>query len=278
MDKRLKISSSNLAVREHRLRSIIKEMAQTKGRGRVIVGFSGGVDSSLLLWEAVATLGEKNVTAVTAVSPTSCPGEENAAREFAALLKVEHVVIPTMEMADPLFVSNTNERCYVCKYVRYEAISELARDLGGAVIFDGSQADDDPNDRPGMRALNELGIQVPLRDAHLGKADIRKILRSGGYSRLAEKNAQPCLATRIPTGEPITVEALAMISHGESVLKECGLHIFRLRHHFPIARIVTNGEGMLVILGNVELRDRIRKSLKELGYSHVTVDLEEYPR
>lgn len=277
MDKRLEIGIRNLVSKERRLRSIIKKIAETKNRGRVVVGFSGGVDSSLLLWETVAAIGERNVTAVTAVSPTSCPGEENSAREFAALLQVEHVVIPTTELQDPLFVSNTTERCYVCKRIRYHAISKLAQDLGGAVVFDGSQTGDDPNDRPGMRALSELGIHVPLIDANLGKADIRRILRSAGYSRLAEKNAQPCLATRIPTGEPITVDALAMISKGESVLREGGLHIFRLRHHFPIARIVTDREGMSMILGNVELRDCIRKSLKELGYKYAAVDLEEYP-
>jgi len=276
MDRTLKAESKALESKENRLREIIREAADRRGSGRVIVGFSGGVDSSLLLWEAVEVLGSENVTAVTAVSPTSYPGEEAAAREFARGLNVQHVVIPTSELDDPQFSYNSIDRCYICKHIRYSAIRALAKQQGGAVIFDGSQADDNPSERPGMRALDELGIDKPLLEASMGKIDVRKLLRTAGYTELANKSAQPCLATRIPFGEPITLKALEMIGQGEIFLKECGLEMVRLRHHYPIARIVTDLVGISALLIQDELREIIHRGLKNLGYEYVTLDLEEY--
>jgi uncharacterized protein len=247
-----------------------------RGGGRVFVGFSGGVDSSLLLWETVQTLGPQRVTAVTATAPTSLEDEEYAAREFASALSVEHLVIPTGECNDPAFMSNPVSRCYTCKRIRYGMLRNLAERNAGSVVFDGTQSDDDLSERPGMRALAELEIVTPLAEAGIGKDDVRKLLKAAGFPQLAEKRAQPCLATRIPTGQRITLVALDTVRRGESFLRGLGLSTVRLRHHDTVARIVTDSEGITRILSEVEFREQIARSLKDLGYEHVTLDLCEY--
>jgi uncharacterized protein len=155
-------------------------------------------------------------------------------------------------------------------------MKELSEQVPGSVIFDGTQSDDVPEDRPGMRALAELSVSSPLADAGIGKDEVRGFLRKAGFSDLAEKRAQPCLATRIPVGQSITLEALEMVRRGETFLKECGLTTVRLRHHQTLARIVTDSSGFSLILEGDDLRQKILAKLKELGYQHVTLDLEEY--
>jgi uncharacterized protein len=267
---------SFVAQKEQRLREIIRETLANAGGGRVFIGFSGGVDSSLLLWETVQSLGPERITAVTATSPSSFPEEEESARRFASDLQVRHLVIPTNECDDPEFMSNPWDRCYRCKRIRYTLMKELSDQVPGSVIFDGTQSDDVPEDRPGMRALAEMGISSPLAEAGIGKDDVRGFLRNAGFSDLAEKRAQPCLATRIPVGQSITLEALEMVRRGETFLKECGLTTVRLRHHQTLARIVTDSSGLSLILVGDNLRQKILAKLKELGYQHVTLDLEEY--
>jgi pyridinium-3,5-biscarboxylic acid mononucleotide sulfurtransferase len=268
--------NSFLAQKEQRLREIIRETLAKAGDGRVFVGFSGGVDSSLLLWESVQALGSERITAVTATSPTSIPEEEESARRFAANLNVTHLIVPTSECDDAEFISNPWDRCYRCKHIRFNLIKELSKQAPGSVIFDGTQSDDAPEDRPGMRALAELNISSPLAEAGIGKREVREFLRKAGFSDLAEKNAQPCLATRIPVGHPITLEALEIVRRGESFLKECGLTTVRLRHHESLARIVTDSSGISLVLAEGDLRQKILAKLKELGYQYVTVDLEAY--
>jgi pyridinium-3,5-biscarboxylic acid mononucleotide sulfurtransferase len=265
---------AELLRKEQRLADILNQIAAKNGR--VLVAFSGGVDSSLLLWESVQTLGSGRVTAVTATSPTSIPEEEETARRFAAELNVQHLIVPTGECADQDFLANPGNRCYLCKLARYHLLNQLAVDLKISAVLDGTQADDRPPDRPGMRALDELGIVTPLAQAGIGKTEVRALLRNAGFSQLAEKMAQPCLATRIPTGRPITLEALEMIRLGERLLKECGFVTFRLRHHHPLARIVTDGKGMSQILTDNKIREKLVSGLHKVGYTWVTLDLQEY--
>jgi uncharacterized protein len=268
--------NSFVAQKEQRLREVIRETLSKAGDGRVFVGFSGGVDSSLLLWESVQALGAQRVTAVTATSPTSIPEEEESARRFAADLHVTHLIVPTSECDDSEFMSNPSDRCYRCKHIRFTLMKDLSEQTPGSVVFDGTQSDDAPEDRPGMRALVELQISSPLAEAGIGKEEVRALLRKAGFSELAEKNAQPCLATRIPVGRPITLEALEIVRHGELFLKECGLTTVRLRHHESLARIVTDRSGISLILAGDDLREKILAKLKDLGYQYVTVDLEAY--
>ncbi len=262
--------------KEQRLRRIIQNTLAKAGDGRVFVGFSGGVDSSLVLWESVQALGSDRITAVTATSPTSIPEEEESARRFAANLHVTHLIVPTNECDDSEFMSNPWDRCYRCKHIRFTLMKELSGQVPGSVIFDGTQSDDAPEDRPGMRALTELNISSPLTEAGIGKEDVRNLLRRAGFLDLAEKNAQPCLATRIPIGRPITLEALEIVRSGESFLRECGLISVRLRHHEALARIVTDNAGISLVLSGDDLRQKILAKLKELGYQYVTLDLETY--
>jgi pyridinium-3,5-biscarboxylic acid mononucleotide sulfurtransferase len=266
-------SHDDLAEKESRLRDIIAEAVQDNGR--VLVAFSGGVDSSLLLWESVQALGKAAVTAVTATSPTSFPEEEQSARAFAAHLGVEHRIVSAGECSDESFTRNPEDRCYVCKRIRYSYLKTEA-ESEGAVVFDGTQADDDPADRPGMKALNELAIRAPLAEARLSKNEVRSLLRSAGFTELAEKEAQPCLATRFPPGTRITLNGLEMVGNAERILLDHGLKKVRVRHHFPLARIVTDGSGISKVLSGPELRESIVLQLKEIGYLHVTLDLEPY--
>jgi len=269
-----KSEATDLLRKEQRLADILNQVAAKNGR--VLVAFSGGVDSSLLLWESVRTLGPERVTAVTATSPTSIPEEEEIARRFAAELNVQHLIVPTGECADENFLANPENRCYLCKLLRYHLLNKLAVGLKISAVLDGTQADDHPSDRPGMRALDELGILAPLAQAGIGKKEVRALLRNAGFSQLAEKMAQPCLATRIPTGWPITLDALEMVRLGERLLKECGFVTFRLRHHHPLARIVTDEKGMSQILTDNKIREKLVSGLREVGYTWVTLDLQEY--
>ncbi len=263
----------SLEQKRNRLRALLERLA--KDRDAVACAFSGGVDSSFLLLEAVETLGSERVVAVTAISPTIPPGEMEDAEDFCNRLGVRHVKVETKELDDKTFASNPVNRCYVCKRLRYKLLKEWA-DENNYQILDGTQADDDPNERPGMAALTELGVQTPLAEAGIGKADIREFLGSYGFHKLAEKSAQPCLATRIPFGTSITVEALEMISSGEKILRSFGFETVRLRRHYPLARIVLDKEGINRILSNSQLREEILEALLRLGYSHVTLDLKEY--
>jgi len=268
--------SAELARKEQRLQEIIRQAASEENPGRVLVGFSGGVDSSLLLWESVQSVGAARVVAVTATSFTSIPEEEELARRFSADLKVEHLIVPTDECLDPAFLRNAPDRCYQCKRIRYGRMKSLAQRLGSVVVLDGSQADDDPSDRPGMRALEELAIISPLALARIGKQDVRSLLQAAGFADLAEKSAEPCLATRIPTGDPITAEALERVRRGESCLKTCGLKVVRLRDHGSYARIVTDRVGMSLMLNDRQMRETVITDLKRLGFHYITLDLEEY--
>ncbi len=252
-----------------------KETAVRKGirsTGRALVAYSGGIDSSLVLRFAAEELGDR-VVAVTGVSP-SLPSDELAhIQAFTTELAVEHRVLRTTELDDERYASNPPNRCFFCKSHLYDMLATLADDLQFDTIFDGSNYDDDPATRPGMKAALEHSIVSPLRAAFVSKADVRQLARQLGIS-FWEKPASPCLSSRVPHGTRITPEVLRQVDVAEAALRNIGFSNFRVRYHHDLARI----EFLQSDIADAISRDRaeIVSALKLAGFRHVTIDLEGY--
>jgi len=241
--------------------------------GGLAVAFSGGVDSSLLLAVAAEVLGGRAL-AVTADSPTLARAELERARRMAAALGVEHVVIESAEMSEPGFAQNPPDRCFICKRHRMEALLALAREKGYVAVADGENADDADEFRPGAKATAELGILKPLKDAGLTKGEIRELSRRMGLET-AELPSNACLATRLPYGDEITPERLARVEAAEGFLHGLGYELVRVRSHGDVARIEVAAEAV-ASLSEGETRAKVSARLRELGFSHVAVDLAGY--
>ena len=242
---------------------------------RIAVAFSGGVDSAFLLKVAHDRLGDR-VIAVTVSSPLLSPGEIEDAASYAASEQVRHVVLTTDPFANERLIANTPDRCYICKLDVFRTITEFAAAGGILTVAEGTHADDSADDRPGMRALAELGILSPLREAGLTKAEIRRAAKERGVPAW-DRPANPCLATRIPTGTPITRDMLVTIDRAERFLRGLGLADVRVRHHGDIARIEVPRDRMKDIL-DPATAGRIAGALKSLGFRHIALDIEGYRR
>ena len=242
--------------------------------GKIVIAFSGGVDSSLLLKVACKTLG-KGVLAVTAVSEVTPEHEIVEAGRLASQIGVRHQIVGSAEMSDPRFTSNPTDKCYICKSGRFGMLRELARNEGIRIIADGTNADDHRDYRPGMKALKEHGIQSPLSEAGLTKPQIRMISRHLGLPTW-NKPASACLASRIPYHHPITAEKLHQIDEGEAFLRQMGITgPIRVRHHDVIARIEVDSSQMAILCENANRR-RLTEFFNHLGFRYVTLDLEGY--
>ncbi len=236
------------------------------------VALSGGVDSALLLRAAADALGREHVIAVTVRSACISQNEQEDAAAFCARQGIRQIVIDFPVLEVPGFADNAPDRCYVCKRAMLEAMIKTAAAEGFTAIVEGSNLDDDDDDRPGSRALAELGIRSPLRSAGLGKAQIRTIARELGLE-VWSKPALACLATRIATGERITEEKLKMVERAERFLLERGFRQVRVRVHGSLARIEVEPEAIDRLL---TLREQTAEHLKTLGFSRVCIDLEGY--
>jgi len=241
------------------------------GFRRVLVAFSGGVDSTFVLKVAVDVLGRQNVLAVTADSPSVPRQGLGEARELARLIGAEHVVIETHELDDPCYASNPPDRCYFCKSDLFSRLTPLASQHGYDAILTGANADDLDDWRPGLRAGEDQGVHNPCAEAHLSKADIRRLSRDLGLPT-HDKPASPCLASRVAYGVPISGEVLARIERAEEVLRQFGLREFRVRHHGDLARIEMPPDR-IAEFAQPERRARIVDALRKLGYTYVTIDL-----
>lgn len=240
----------------------------------VLVTFSGGVDSTLLLAAAIEALGVDQVIAVTALSPTFPAYEAAAARAITQDLGVRHLEVATRELDLPEVLANGPERCYYCKRERLSACRALAAELGIAVIVDGTNLDDAPEERPGMRALAEFGVHSPLRDVGLHKEEIRLLSRRLGLPT-AEKPSLACLATRIPTGTPLSLSRLARIEACETVLHTLELRAYRARDHGDLVRIEVAPEDLGRFADPV-LRQTVVAAGLAAGFTYVALDLQGY--
>lgn len=239
----------------------------------VLVAFSGGVDSTLVLKIAKDVLGDRT-TAVTAASPT-LPHEELAAvRHLSQEIGVRLIVASTNQLNDDAFVRNDVRRCYHCKTDLYRLLAPIQRDTGIATIVDGTHVDDLGDDRPGLQAAEEFGVRSPLVEAGFRKADVRALAKALSLSNW-DKPAAACLSSRIPRGMKITEEKLQRVEQAERLLKEEGIRQVRVRDHDGIARIEVDPTELSTFLEPVR-RDRITRGLKALGFQFVTLDLEGY--
>jgi len=237
------------------------------------VALSGGVDSSVVLTLAARVLGADRVTAFTTASATMPAGELAAARELAAGLGVEHVVVETDELDDERFASNPRERCYFCKRHLLDEMEAVARVHGRVSLVDGANVDDLGDERPGLRATAERGVRHPLVEAGLGKPDVRHLARALGLT-VWDAPSQACLASRIPYGERVTEEKLGRIGAAEQVLRELGFRQCRVRLHGELARVEVEPDQIGRAAGTA--RADIARRLRALGFIYVSLDLEGF--
>ncbi len=258
---------SELKQKYDKLKTILAET------GGLVVAYSGGVDSTLLLKAATEALGDRAL-AVTATSETYPPQEFEEAKKLATEIGARQRVIHTSELEIEQFSNNPPERCYYCKRELFGKLLEIAREEGLAVVADGSNVDDMGDYRPGMKAAKELGVISPLREAGLTKDEIRGISKALGLATW-NKPSFACLASRFPYGDEITIEKLTQVAAAEQVLRGLGLVQLRVRHHGQTARIEVDTEGFEAVIRS-DNRARIVEEFHKIGYLYVTLDLEGY--
>jgi len=237
------------------------------------VAFSGGVDSAYLAWVATEVLGPAALC-VTADSPSYPDHHRQLALRIARECSLHHDFVTTSETEQPEYRANPVNRCYYCKSELYDVLSRLAAARGIAVIVDGSNADDRSDYRPGRQAAREYGVRSPLDEADLTKADIRELSRRAGLPTWDEP-ASACLSSRIPYHSEVTTEKLRMIERAEAALRDLGFRVCRVRHHDTLARIEL-GTNELHRALDPDVRERIVRELRAIGYQHVTIDLQGY--
>ena len=237
----------------------------------VLVAFSGGVDSTLLLRAARDVLGNRAVAA-TGLSQTYAEEEMSEAKAIAVEMGVEHLIVSTMELTDPRYADNTHQRCFFCKSELYTRLNDVARERGLTTVIDGSNVDDMGDFRPGMRAAKRLGVRSPLQEVDLTKSEIRQLSASLGL-RTWDKPAVACLSSRFAYGDPITPEKLKKVGAAESNLRRLGYRGIRVRHHGDVARLELPAEQFQDAIARAA---DITAAVKAAGYHYVALDLDGY--
>ncbi len=248
-------------------------MTRLAQAGRVMVAFSGGVDSSYLAWAAHRALG-RDALAVTAVSPSYPESHRVVAEDLVARFELAHRFVDTHEMERAEYRANAPDRCYHCKSELFDTLDRLSEELGFDHVSYGVNTDDTTDFRPGHRAADEHGVLSPFLDVQLSKQEIRDLSRAAGLPT-ADLPASACLSSRLPYGTEVTIERLAQVENGEQALRDLGFSQLRLRHHGELARVEIDPVELPRAL-EPEMARRIVEAIKPLGFRYVSLDLEGY--
>jgi len=256
-----------LATKEQALLGALQQM------GSVIVAYSGGADSAYLAWAAHRALGA-HALAITADSASLPESHKGDAEEFARMSGFRHEYIETREFDNPDYVKNDSNRCFHCKDELFTRLAEVAAERGIAHVVYGVNVDDLGDYRPGQRAAGIHGVQAPLVDAGLTKAEIRELSRRAGLVTW-DRPASACLSSRIPYGTPVTIENVKTVDRGEDAIRALGFRQFRVRFHGDLVRIEIAPEELERALAP-EMARKFTAIFKPLGFHYVTLDLEGY--
>ena len=256
-----------VAEKLEQLRNLFEQMEQA------LIAYSGGVDSTLVAKIAYDVLGDRAL-AVTAISPSLLPEELEDAKQQATFIGIKHELIETQEMNNPNYTSNPINRCYFCKSELHDTLKPLAIQRGYPYVVDGVNADDLQDYRPGIQAAKERGARSPLAEIGITKAEVREISHKLNLTWW-DKPAQPCLSSRFPYGEEITVTKLQRVGRAEVYLRQLGYHNLRVRSTGDTARIELPSEQIQSFVSKTDLA-KLVKTFQDFGFIYVTLDLEGY--